>query len=71
MLIEQIIRRYSLTNMVSYFCEMAEVSRVDIMLGYRLKAFDLLSKRKIGRIMNSLIKYLRERRRRLAPSPSK
>nr|WP_284706778.1 IS3 family transposase [Peribacillus frigoritolerans] len=26
MLIEQIIRRYSLTNMFSYFCEMAEVS---------------------------------------------
>ena len=27
MLIEQIIRQYNLANMVSYFCEMAEVSR--------------------------------------------
>ena len=27
MLIEQIIRQYNLTNMVSYLCEMAEVSR--------------------------------------------
>jgi putative transposase len=39
-LIEQIIRQYNLTNMVRYFCEMAEVSRVDIMLGYILKGFD-------------------------------